>query len=153
MWLVVAGPILGIAAIGLGVRIAYDLQHETSPWLSWVFLLALLLFAGGNLLAFRNETVFAGDGYIGETSWIGRRKRIGFDDVKSVIRLGVRQRSGSAPKIVVVGQDNHRLMVLDDRMWNDASLDSVWNRLGHQPEGSFDDVLTLLQFYSRYPKH
>jgi hypothetical protein len=152
-WLITAGPILVIAVIGLSFRIAHDVQQGGSPWLWWALLGVAMVFVGANLLAFRNDTVFAGEGYIGETSWLGRRKVIRSADVKSVVRLGVNQgRYGSAPKIVVVSHDNHRLMVLDDRMWSDPSLDPVWNRLGHRPEGSFDDVLHSWEFYAKYPK-
>jgi hypothetical protein len=112
----------------------------------------LALFIGANLLAFRHERLFAGDGYIGETYWLGRRKRIRNDDIKSVVRIGVRQRYGSAPKLVVVNKNDERVIVLDDRMWNDQALDAVWDRLGDHPQGSFDDVVSPGTFADRYPK-
>jgi hypothetical protein len=152
-WLITAGPVLAIAAIGLSFRITHDVQKGGSLWLWWSLLGMAVVFIGANLLAFRNDTVFAGEGYVGETSWLDRRKVIRTDDVKSVVRLGINQgRYGSAPKIVVVGHDNRRLMVLDDRMWSDPSLDPVWDRLGHRPEGSFDEVIHSWEFYAKYPK-
>ena len=143
-------PLLLIAVVGLFVRAAH--YSEGAWWWPLPLLTIFIGFAGVNAMAFRNEALFVGGDSLGEVTWWGRTRRFARQDVDRIVRLGIRQwQSAPAPKWVVSGPRG-RLVVLDDRMWDDSDLEAIWRRLGIRPEGSFGDVISYGKFEERFPE-